>query len=89
MFPPNLLISLCVGFIASAKGTEFRISFPTSEIARSVASEAKLKLLNDDRLTGRVRLYLTRDNSTAPYESSSDDQSSGQVVFGSMLSCPP
>ena len=59
-------------------GTEFHITFP-SDVATTARKAAKLHSTDEATLTGRVRLYITRDNSTAPYESSSDDQGTGQV----------
>jgi hypothetical protein len=69
--------SLCLQSVLSA---QFKITYPSSSIASDALRYSKAKTVGST-LTGRVRLYFTRDNSTEPYYSCSDEQSTGQV-FG-------
>mmetsp|Transcript_25169 Transcript_25169/g.32742 ORF Transcript_25169/g.32742 Transcript_25169/m.32742 type:complete len:618 (-) Transcript_25169:72-1925(-) len=63
-----------------AFGAEIFISYPSSNIAEKALLWSKTKA-EGTSLTGRVRLYFTKDNSTDPIYSASDEQSTGQV-FG-------
>lgn len=74
----TFVFSLCLYSVQSA---EFKISYPSSSIAQEALHISKSSEASSSNLTGRVRLYFTKNNETEPIYSCSDEQSTGQV-FG-------
>ena len=74
------LIAGLFGSDVSAALTSARTISVTYDAAAGAAGLAAAGLdASSPLLTGRVRVYLTRNNDTLPYESDADEASSAQV----------